>query len=91
MTCYSQCDRGPFACGSGACLGVYTACVHSQVITLWRGPRAPFLRLQAKKLDEMLAKRGQTIDSVLNFQVPDQLLVGGEGRWRKQAWVTSLG
>ncbi len=25
----------------------------------------------------MLAKRGQTIDRVLNFQVPDQLLVGG--------------
>ncbi len=30
---------------------------------------------QAAKLDEMLAKRGQTIDKVLNFQVPDSVLV----------------
>jgi len=31
--------------------------------------------VQAKKLDEMLAKRGQTIDRVLDFQVPDSVLV----------------
>lgn len=30
---------------------------------------------QAKKLDEMLAARGKKIDSVLNFDVPDSLLV----------------
>lgn len=32
--------------------------------------------LQAKKLDEMLAARGKKIDSVLNFDVPDEMLVG---------------
>ncbi|GLC34677.1 Adenylate kinase [Pleodorina starrii] len=38
--------------------------------------------VQAKKLDEMLAKRGQSIDKVLNFMVPDQLLVERvTGRW----------
>ncbi|KXZ44024.1 hypothetical protein GPECTOR_75g748 [Gonium pectorale] len=38
--------------------------------------------VQAKKLDEMLAKRGQGIDKVLNFVVPDQLLVERvTGRW----------
>lgn len=31
--------------------------------------------VQAKKLDEMLAKRAQTIDRVLDFQVPDEVLV----------------
>lgn len=37
---------------------------------------------QAEKLDEMLAKRGQTIDKVLNFVVPDSLLVDRvTGRW----------
>lgn len=30
---------------------------------------------QAQKLEEMLAKRGQAIDRVLNFVVPDSLLV----------------
>ena len=30
---------------------------------------------QAEKLDEMLARRGQSIDRVLNFVVPDSLLV----------------
>lgn len=30
---------------------------------------------QAKKLDEMLSARGATIDKVLNFKVPDSLLV----------------
>ncbi len=42
---------------------------------------------QARKLDEMLAKRGQAIDKVLNFVVPDALLVSrlcggrqGQGR-----------
>jgi hypothetical protein len=35
-------------------------------------PHAP---PQAQKLDEMLAKRGQSIDRVLNFMVPDALLV----------------
>lgn len=30
---------------------------------------------QAKKLDEMLAARGSSIDKVLNFNVPDSLLV----------------
>ncbi|KAG2430480.1 hypothetical protein HXX76_010003 [Chlamydomonas incerta] len=38
--------------------------------------------VQAKKLDEMLAKRGQAIDRVLNFVVPDALLVERVvGRW----------
>ncbi|KAG2484470.1 hypothetical protein HYH03_016704 [Edaphochlamys debaryana] len=38
--------------------------------------------VQAQKLDEMLAKRGQSIDKVLNFQVPDSLLVERvTGRW----------
>lgn len=32
--------------------------------------------VQAQKLDEMLAARGQTIDKVLDFQVPDSVLVG---------------
>lgn len=37
---------------------------------------------QAQKLDEMLAKRGQSIDKVLNFAVPDSLLVERvTGRW----------
>ena len=31
---------------------------------------------QAKKLDEMLQKKGTGIDKVLDFQVPDSLLVG---------------
>lgn len=31
--------------------------------------------VQAQKLDEMLSKRGQNIDKVLNFQVPDSVLV----------------
>lgn len=30
---------------------------------------------QAKKLDEMLSARGASIDKVLNFKVPDSLLV----------------
>ncbi|GFR39996.1 hypothetical protein Agub_g530 [Astrephomene gubernaculifera] len=38
--------------------------------------------VQAQKLDEMLAKRGQGIDRVLNFVVPDSLLVERvTGRW----------
>ncbi|EFJ49487.1 adenylate kinase [Volvox carteri f. nagariensis] len=38
--------------------------------------------VQARKLDEMLAKRGQAIDKVLNFVVPDSLLVERVvGRW----------
>ena len=37
---------------------------------------------QAKKLDEMLSKKGETIDKVLNFVVPDSLLVDRvTGRW----------
>lgn len=31
--------------------------------------------VQAKKLDEMLARRAQSIDQVLDFQVPDAVLV----------------
>lgn len=31
--------------------------------------------LQAKKLDDMLGRREQKIDRVLNFAVPDNLLV----------------
>lgn len=31
----------------------------------------------AQKLDEMLSRRGQTIDKVLDFQVPDAVLVSG--------------
>lgn len=38
--------------------------------------------VQAQKLDEMLSKRGQSIDKVLNFAVPDSLLVERvTGRW----------
>jgi adenylate kinase len=37
---------------------------------------------QAQKLDEMLAARGQSIDKVLNFNVPDaQLVERVTGRW----------
>jgi adenylate kinase len=37
---------------------------------------------QAQKLDEMLSKRGQSIDNVLDFVVPDSLLVERvTGRW----------
>ena len=43
---------------------------------------APSLPPQAQKLEEMLSKKGQTIDRVLNFAVPDQLLVDRiTGRW----------
>ena len=34
---------------------------------------------QAHKLDEMLEKRGAHIDNVLNFSVPDSVLVGPSG------------
>ncbi|KAI7840281.1 hypothetical protein COHA_006063 [Chlorella ohadii] len=38
--------------------------------------------VQAEKLEGMLKKKGQTIDKVLNFAVPDQLLVDRiTGRW----------
>ena len=38
--------------------------------------------LQAQKLEEMLSSKGQTIDRVLDFEVPDQLLVDRiTGRW----------
>ncbi|KAL4458463.1 hypothetical protein ABPG75_013328 [Micractinium tetrahymenae] len=38
--------------------------------------------VQAQKLEQMLQKKGQTIDRVLNFAVPDQLLVERiTGRW----------
>lgn len=38
--------------------------------------------VQAEKLEDMLKKKGQTIDKVLNFAVPDQLLVDRiTGRW----------
>jgi adenylate kinase len=37
---------------------------------------------QAEKLDEMLSRRGTAIDKVLNFQVPDAVLVERvTGRW----------
>lgn len=42
------------------------------------GPAPP----QAEKLEQMLQKKGETIDKVLNFAVPDQLLVERiTGRW----------
>ena len=31
--------------------------------------------LQAQKLDDMLEKRSEKVDHVLNFQVPDDVLV----------------
>ena len=38
--------------------------------------------VQAQKLDEMLASRGQAVDKVLNFSVPDAVLVERvTGRW----------
>jgi len=39
---------------------------------------------QAAKLDAMLAAKGQKIDRVLNFKVPDQLLVRGEAREKRE-------
>lgn len=33
------------------------------------------VELQAQKLDDMLEKRGEKVDHVLNFQVPDDVLV----------------
>ena len=37
---------------------------------------------QAKMLDDMLAKKGAAVDKVLDFQVPDEVLVERiEGRW----------
>ena len=37
---------------------------------------------QAKMLDEMLGKKGVAVDNVLDFQIPDEVLVGRiEGRW----------
>jgi adenylate kinase family enzyme len=36
-----------------------------------------FHHSQAEKLDEMLEQRHKKIDAVLNFDVPDSLLVGG--------------
>ena len=37
---------------------------------------------QAKMLDEMLGKKGAAVDSVLDFQIPDEVLVERiEGRW----------
>merc|ERR1712216_886912 len=37
---------------------------------------------QAKMLDEMLDKKGVTVDNVLDFQIPDAVLVERiEGRW----------
>jgi len=42
----------------------------------------PRTTVQAHKLDEMLAKKGVAIDKVLNFAVPDEVLVERvEGRW----------
>ncbi|GAX75865.1 hypothetical protein CEUSTIGMA_g3308.t1 [Chlamydomonas eustigma] len=42
----------------------------------------PRTLVQAQKLDEMLAKRAQSIDKVLDFQVPDRMLVDRiAGRW----------
>lgn len=38
--------------------------------------------VQAAKLDAMLAAKGQKIDRVLNFKVPDQLLVKRD-KWRE--------
>ncbi len=35
----------------------------------------PRTEVQAQKLDEMLKSRGQAIDKVLNFQVPNEVLV----------------
>jgi adenylate kinase len=37
---------------------------------------------QAKMLDEMLGKKGVAVDNVLDFQIPDEVLVERiEGRW----------
>ena len=37
---------------------------------------------QAKMLDEMLAKKGVSVDKVLDFQIPDEVLIERiEGRW----------
>ena len=52
--------------------------------------------VQAQKLDEMLAARGASVDKVLNFSVPDAVLVERvTGRWihaasgrSYRAWTT---
>jgi adenylate kinase family enzyme len=40
---------------------------------------------KAEKLDQMLAERGKKIDAVLNFEVPDSLLVGGRAGVKHRA------
>jgi adenylate kinase len=47
----------------------------------------PRTLVQAQKLDEMLAKRAQKIDHVLDFQVPDRVLVGGHPNMQKNVQI----
>lgn len=58
----------------------FANCTHLCFNPLTRIPLLlrPAVCLQAQKLDEMLAKKGESIDKVLNFVVPDSLLVS----WR---------
>lgn len=55
----------------------FANCTHPCFGPLTRVPLLlrPAVCLQAQKLDEMLAKKGESIDKVLNFVVPDSLLV----------------
>lgn len=55
--------------------GQHTSVLLHAVFRTLNAPATCSHCLQAKKLDDMLAKRGQAIDKVLNFQVPDSLLV----------------
>lgn len=43
---------------------------------------------QARKLDKMLSARGSGIDAVLDFEVPDSLLVSG---WQRQKTRAEMG
>ena len=47
--------------------------------------------VQAHKLDEMLAKRAQSIDKVLDFEVPDSVLVSGAHACIMHAWYERRG
>ena len=42
--------------------------------------------VQAHKLDEMLAKRAQSIDKVLDFEVPDSVLVSETHACMLRTW-----
>jgi hypothetical protein len=74
---------------SSGCQELHAACgsikwgpVQYQRKQRWHAPQAALcptsgapLTVQAQKLDDMLEKRSEKVDHVLNFQVPDDVLV----------------